>query len=83
LGLCPQPSLTERTVDDHRQLPARYGAMGSALRGRLATVLLHHVGGHDRTITNHQPALAADLAPGEGSAKRITPWSSRTCSMRA
>lgn len=45
--LCSQPSLTERTVDDHRQLPARYGAMGSALRGRLATVLLHHVGGHD------------------------------------
>ena len=42
--LCPQPSLTERTVDDHRQLPARYGAMGSALRGRLAAVLLHHVG---------------------------------------
>jgi len=39
--------LTERTVDDHRQLPARYGAMGSALRGRLAAVLLHHVGGHD------------------------------------
>ena len=28
--------------------PARYGAMGSALRGRLANVLLHHVGGHDR-----------------------------------
>ena len=46
--LCPQPSLTERTADDHRQLPARYGAMGSALRGRLANVLLHHVGGHDR-----------------------------------
>ena len=33
--LCSQPSLTERTVDDHRQLPARYGAMGSALRARL------------------------------------------------
>jgi len=47
LCLCSQPSLTERTVDDHRQLPARYGAMGSALRGRLAAVLLHHVGGHD------------------------------------
>ena len=31
----------------HRQLPARYGAMGSALRGRLAAVLLQHVGGHD------------------------------------
>ena len=43
--LCPQPSLTERTVDDHQQLPARYGAMGSVLRGRLAAVLLHHVGG--------------------------------------
>ena len=48
--LCPQPSLTERTADDHRQPPARYGAMGSALRGRLATVLLHHVGGHDRKL---------------------------------
>ena len=47
LCLCPQPSLTERTADDHRQPPARYGAMGSALRGRLATVLLHHVRGHD------------------------------------
>ena len=45
--LCSQPSLTERTVDDHRQLHARYGAMGSALRGRLANILLHHVGGHD------------------------------------
>ena len=45
--LCSQPSLTERTVDDHRQLPARYGAVGSALRGRLAAVLLHHAGGHD------------------------------------
>ena len=47
--LCPQPSLTERTADDHRQPHARYDAMGSALRGRLATVLLHHVGGHDLT----------------------------------
>ena len=36
-----------RTADDHRQWPARFGAMGSALRGRLATVLLHHVRGHD------------------------------------
>jgi len=54
LFLCPQPCLTRRTVDDHRQLPARYGAMGSALRGRLAAVLLHHVGGHN---TRHPKLL--------------------------
>jgi hypothetical protein len=46
--LCLPPSLTERTADDHRQPPARYGPMGSALRGRLATVLLHPVGRYDR-----------------------------------
>ena len=45
--LCSQPTLTERTADDHRQPPARYGAMGTALCGRLATALLHHVGGHN------------------------------------
>lgn len=65
--LCSQPSLTERTVDDHRQLPARYGAMGSALRGRLAAVLLHHVGGHDhptpgQMTQSHRPARLATRA---------------------
>jgi len=41
--------LSERTADDHRQPLARYGAMGSALRGRLAIVLFHHLGLHDAT----------------------------------
>jgi len=29
----PQPSLTKRTADDHRQPPARYGAMGARFAG--------------------------------------------------
>jgi len=58
LCLCSQPSLTERTVDDHRQLHARYGAMGSALRGRLANILLHHVGGHDQSRVCAMPEMA-------------------------
>jgi len=75
LCLCPQPSLTERTVDDHRQPPARYGAMGSALRGRLATVLIHHAGGHDqrhharhKAMTPKRSLTRTTVAPHSGRA---------------
>ena len=36
--------------------------MGSALRGRLATVLLHHVGGHDRLLDEIALANRFELA---------------------
>ena len=36
-----------RTDDDRRKPLARYGAMGSARRERLAPALLHHHRGHD------------------------------------
>jgi adenine-specific DNA methylase len=41
------PTLTAEIVDDHRKPFARYGAMMSALRKRLAPAQLHHRVGHD------------------------------------
>jgi len=39
------PTLTAEIVDDHRKPFARYGAMMSALRKRLAPAQLHHAMG--------------------------------------
>jgi hypothetical protein len=41
------PTLTREIIDDHRKPLARYGAMMSALRKRLAPLQLHHSAGHD------------------------------------
>jgi hypothetical protein len=42
--------LYRRISDDRRKPLARYGAMESALRERLAHEMLHHQLGHDRSV---------------------------------
>jgi hypothetical protein len=42
-----------KTADDHRKPLARYSAMESALRERLARVRLHHQPGHDPVTPGH------------------------------
>src|SRR5580658_10082575 len=42
------PNPNRRIANGRRKPLARYGAMGSALRERLAPSLLHHQPGHDR-----------------------------------
>jgi hypothetical protein len=49
-----QPEPYRITADDRRKPLARYGAMGSALRERLAPDELHHQSGHDR-VGCHTP----------------------------
>jgi hypothetical protein len=50
------PTLTREIIDDHRKPLARYGAMMSALRKRLAPLQLHHSAGvrHAKLVSAYE-----------------------------
>src|SRR5580658_5613103 len=58
------PNPNRRIANGRRKPLARYGAMGSALRERLAPSELHHQLGHDRLIPSFSPCEAGAAAFG-------------------
>jgi redox-sensitive bicupin YhaK (pirin superfamily) len=64
------PTLTAEIVDDHRKPFARYGAMMSALRKRLAPAQLHHRVGHD--LPTHSPMFYEHWQMGVGARRSLS-----------